>query len=49
MALMLSAFWILGLKPGPILLTKQLNLVYLMIWTIALSNILGAVICFLFR
>jgi len=48
MALMLSAFWMMGLKPGPELLTKNLHLVYLIIWTIALSNILGAGVCFLF-
>lgn len=48
MALMLSAFWMLGLKPGPELLTKNLHLVYLMIWTIALSNIVGALLCFMF-
>jgi len=48
MALMLSAFWMMGMKPGPELLTKHLHLVYLIIWTIALSNILGAGICFLF-
>ena len=48
MALMLSAFWIMGMKPGPVLLTKQLHLIYLIIWTIALSNILGAGVCFLF-
>ena len=48
MALMLSAFWMMGMKPGPELLTKNLHLVYLIIWTIALSNILGAALCFLF-
>jgi len=48
MALMLSAFWMMGMKPGPVLLTKQLHLIYLIIWTIALSNILGAGVCFLF-
>jgi TctA family transporter len=47
MALMLSAFWMMGMKPGPELLTKNLHLVYLIIWTIALSNILGAAMCFL--
>ena len=47
MALMLSAFWMMGMRPGPELLTKNLNLVYLIIWTIALSNIIGATMCFL--
>ena len=47
MALMLSAFWMMGMRPGPELLTKNLHLVYLIIWTIALSNILGAAMCFL--
>jgi TctA family transporter len=48
MALLLSAFWMLGIKPGPNLMTKNLHLVYLMIWTMALSNIVGAILCFLF-
>ncbi len=48
MALMLSAFWMMGMKPGPDLLTKNLHLVYLIVWTIALSNIFGAGLCFLF-
>lgn len=47
MALILAAFWIVGITPGPKLLTENLDLVYLIVWTLALANILGAAVCFL--
>ncbi len=47
MALILAAFWIVGIIPGPTLLTEHLDLVYLIVWTLALANIIGAVVCFL--
>ncbi len=46
MALILVAFMIQGITPGPDLLTRHLDLVYLMVWTLALANIIGAGICF---
>ncbi|HLI22091.1 MAG TPA: tripartite tricarboxylate transporter permease [Stellaceae bacterium] len=45
MALLLSAFLIHGLVPGPEMLTKHLNVTYSIIWTLTLSHVLGAVIC----
>lgn len=48
MAILLSVFLIHGLVPGPDMLGENLNVTYLMIWSIALANILGAGICFAF-
>ena len=45
MALLLSAFLIHGLVPGPEMLTKHLDVTYSIIWTLTLSHVLGAVIC----
>ncbi len=46
MAILLGAFLIHGLVPGPEMLTTNLNVTYSMIWSIALANIVGAGICF---
>jgi TctA family transporter len=48
MAILLGAFLIHGLVPGPDMLTKNLNVTYAMVWSIALANILGAGLCYLF-
>ncbi len=48
MAILLGAFLIHGLVPGPEMLTKHLNITYSMVWSIALANILGAGMCYLF-
>src|SRR5215469_6686449 len=45
MALLLSAFLIHGLVPGPEMLTKHLDVTYSIIWTLTLSHVLGALIC----
>ncbi|MGH6886625.1 MAG: tripartite tricarboxylate transporter permease, partial [Geminicoccales bacterium] len=47
MALLLAAFLIHGLVPGPDMLTKNLDVTYAIVWTVAMANILGAGICFL--
>ena len=46
-ALVLVVFWAVGINPGPKLLTDHLDLVYLIVWSIALANIIGAAICYL--
>ncbi|MWD25956.1 hypothetical protein E0K89_000480 [Aquicoccus sp. SCR17] len=46
MAILLGAFLIHGLVPGPQMLTSNLDVTYSMIWSIALANIFGAGICF---
>lgn len=48
MAILLGAFLIQGLVPGPEMLTTNLEVTYSMVWSVALANILGAGICFLF-
>jgi len=40
MAIMLGAFIMLGIKPGPLMAVHDLPLVWSLIWTIALSNLL---------
>jgi putative tricarboxylic transport membrane protein len=48
MAILLGAFFLLGLIPGPDMLTKHLTLTYSMVWTIALSNIIIVAVSLLF-
>ena len=48
MAILLGAFMIHGLVPGPDMLGKHLNVTYAMVWSVALANVLGAGICYLF-
>ena len=48
MAILLGGFVLLGLVPGPDMLSKHLNVTYSMVWTIVLANIVTVVICFLF-
>lgn len=48
MTILLGAFLIHGLVPGPAMLTQNLSLTYSMVWSIALANILGAGLCFAF-
>ena len=42
MALLLGAFLILGVTPGPKMLTEHLDMVWGMIWVLIISNIIGA-------
>lgn len=48
MAILLGAFLIHGLVPGPDMLTKHLDTTYSMVWSIALANVLGSGVCFAF-
>jgi TctA family transporter len=48
MAILLGAFLIHGLVPGPDMLTKHLDITYSMVWSIAIANILGSGLCFIF-
>ncbi|HXQ49458.1 MAG TPA: tripartite tricarboxylate transporter permease [Stellaceae bacterium] len=45
MALLLSAFLMHGLVPGPEMLTKHLDVTYAIVWTLTLAHVLGAAIC----
>jgi len=44
MAILLGAFLILGITPGPKMMTEHLPLVFNMAWTIAIANIFGAAV-----
>jgi TctA family transporter len=48
MAILLGAFLIHGLVPGPDMLNKHLDVTYTMVWSVALANILGAGLCYAF-
>jgi hypothetical protein len=48
MAILLGAFLIHGLVPGPEMLTKHLDITYAMMWSVVLANILGSALCYLF-
>jgi len=48
MALLLGAFMIQGIVPGPSMLTENIVLTYSMVWSIAIANIVGAGLCFAF-
>ncbi len=45
MALLLGGFILIGIEPGLGMITEELDLVYLIIWSVALANIIGAGTC----
>ncbi len=45
MSLLLGAFLMHGLVPGPDMLTKNLSVTYAIIWSLTLAHVLGAGIC----
>lgn len=47
-ALILTAFIAVGIQPGPDLLTKQLDLTFAIVWTLALANVIAVALCLLF-
>ncbi|GAA4338325.1 tripartite tricarboxylate transporter permease [Pigmentiphaga soli] len=47
MAILLGAFLMHGLVPGPDMLSKNLAISYSMVWSIAVANLLGSGLCFL--
>lgn len=44
MALLLGAFVMLGIQPGPNVLLQQADLVWLLIWALVLSNLLAVIV-----
>jgi TctA family transporter len=48
MAILLGGFLLLGLVPGPEMLTKHLAVTYSMVWTIVIANVVTVAVCFLF-
>lgn len=47
MAVFLGGLVLLGIQPGPSMVTTELELTYTIAWTLALASIIGAGICFL--
>lgn len=47
-AILLGAFIIQGLQPGPSMLTDNLSLIFSMVWLIVISNIITVTVCLLF-
>lgn len=45
-ALLLGGLLLVGVTPGPRLLQGDIELVYVIIWSLALGNVLGAILCF---
>src|SRR5262249_30127488 len=45
MAILLGAFLMHGLTPGPEMLTKHLDVTYTIVWSLTLAHVIGAVIC----
>jgi putative tricarboxylic transport membrane protein len=45
MAVLLSAFLLHGLVPGPDMLTKHLDVTFLMVWSLTLAHVIGGLIC----
>jgi TctA family transporter len=47
MTLLLGAFLLHGLTPGPDMLTKNLDITYSIIWSLTIAHVLGTAICLL--
>jgi putative tricarboxylic transport membrane protein len=45
MAILLGAFLMHGLRPGPEMLTERLDVTYTIVWSLTLAHVIGAVIC----
>jgi len=48
MAILIGGFVLVGIEPGVEMVTEQLDLVYVMIWSVALANVIGAGFCVFF-
>jgi putative tricarboxylic transport membrane protein len=48
MAILLGGFFLLGLVPGPEMLTTHLSVTFSMVWTIVIANIVTVLVCFMF-
>ena len=46
MAILLGAFLIQGIVPGPDMLSKHLDVTYTIVWSLTLANVFGTLICF---
>lgn len=44
-AVLLGGLVLIGIQPGPRMVTSELEVVYLIIWSLAIANVIGALIC----
>jgi putative tricarboxylic transport membrane protein len=44
-AIILGGFVLIGIQPGPRMIVSQLDTVYLIIWSLAVANVIGALLC----
>lgn len=47
MAIFLAGMILLGLQPGPSMVTRHLDLTYTIVWSLALANVIGTALCIL--
>ena len=47
MAILLGGFILIGIQPGAEMVTDNLDIVYVIIWSVALANIFGTTLCVL--
>jgi putative tricarboxylic transport membrane protein len=45
-ALVLVVFWAVGITPGPALLTEHVDLVFLIVWSTAIADIISGAVCY---
>ncbi|MBT6272614.1 MAG: tripartite tricarboxylate transporter permease, partial [Chromatiales bacterium] len=45
MAILLGGFVLVGVEPGIAMITEHLDLTFVMIWSLAIANVLGAILC----
>jgi TctA family transporter len=45
MAILLGGFLIMGIMPGPDMLTKHLDITFSMVWTLVIANVITVVLC----
>ena len=48
MAILLGAFLVAGIHPGPNMLGKDVGITYRIVWALALANVIGGGICLIF-
>jgi len=48
MAILLAAFVILGIQPGPNMLTRNLDLTFFLVWVLVAANLIGVALSFIF-
>ena len=48
MAILLAAFVIMGIQPGPNMLTRNLDLTFFLVWVLVAANLIGVALSFLF-